>query len=425
MKDGARLQGGAGARALLERSAGVKPDYLEDFPFNEHNAEVREVWEAYNDGRSLRTPVILGINARYFLLNPDLNVSGVTFRDYSEDPDVMFDCQLAFQRWSKFNLVQDCELGLPERWQVSVDLQNYYDATWLGCQLEYPEGEVPDVRPAFPDQPERLMEKGLPDPFSGTMAEGLRFWERFKERAEKETFLGRPISVNAPWFGIGMDGVVTTACCLLGPESVCLMLGSQPERIHPALQFVTDALVAKVKAWRRMCGIGWPSDGFGIGNDSAALLSVNTYREHILPYDRIIYDTFATQHGRAIHMCGNATHLFPTLHEALNITSFDTGFPVDFGDLRRKLGPEVTIMGGPHVALLKTASAEDVAGETRRILETGILEGGRFILREGNNLAPLTPPANVAAMYSAGRRFGHCAEGYRRWNPLEERKRNA
>jgi uroporphyrinogen-III decarboxylase len=42
----------------------------------------------------------------------------------------------------------------------------------------------------------------------------------------------------------------------------------------------------------------------------------------------------------------------------------------------------------------------------RRILQSGVLEGGRFLLREGNNLAPGTPLENTEAMYYAGREFG-------------------
>ncbi|MCC6485030.1 MAG: hypothetical protein IT209_09315 [Armatimonadetes bacterium] len=399
-------------------------DYLLSFPFEEHNAEIQEMWSAFRAGNPLRTPIILGLNARYFLLNPSLNQRQVTFRRYSENPHVMFDLQLEFQRWSKFNLVQDTELGLPEKWKVWVDLQNYYDATWLGCELEYPDDEVPDVRPAFSDCPEKLMERGLPDPFGGTMADGLRYWERFKERAEKEVFFGRPIEVAEPSFGTGMDGVFTVACCLIGPETVCEMLLCDTERIHQIFGFIAEALVAKVKAWRQKCDLPYPVDGFSTGNDCLALISARTYREHILPYDRLIYDTFATEKNRTLHLCGDAGHLFQTLNTELGITTFDTGFPVDFAALRRTLGPEVTIQGGPHIEMLRSSSMEEVATETRRILESGVLEGGRFVLREGNNLAPLTPPENVAAMYGAGRRFGFCRDGYHRWNPVDRKRLN-
>mgnify|MGYP005871400093 FL=1 len=47
-----------------------------------------------------------------------------------------------------------------------------------------------------------------------------------------------------------------------------------------------------------------------------------------------------------------------------------------------------------------------VRAEARRILQSGVMDGGKFVLREGNNLAPFTPVANVAAMYAACKEFG-------------------
>jgi uroporphyrinogen-III decarboxylase len=130
------------------------------------------------------------------------------------------------------------------------------------------------------------------------------------------------------------------------------------------------------------------------------------YKEHILPYHRRIFDRFGTEKGRGMHLCGDATRHFPTLCAELKIEVFDTGFPVDFGALRSVLGPNICIQGGPHIELLRIGTPQAVADETRRILESGVLEGGRFILREGNNLAPYTPLENTEAMYHAGRTFG-------------------
>ena len=55
--------------------------------------------------------------------------------------------------------------------------------------------------------------------------------------------------------------------------------------------------------------------------------------------------------------------------------------------------------------LIRLNNGIEVTGETKRILESGIMAGGRFILREGNNLAPEISVANVAAMYDAALRF--------------------
>ena len=100
-------------------------------------------------------------------------------------------------------------------------------------------------------------------------------------------------------------------------------------------------------------------------------------------------------------MCGDATHLFKTMHDELGIMSFDTGFPVDHGALRERLGPEVNICGGPGVAPICKGTPDEVYELTTAILQSGVKEGGRFILTEANNLPSNVPEANLEAMYAA------------------------
>lgn len=391
--------------AVLDRME-TTGDRLAGFDFARHNAEVAAMWKAYHAGRPTRVPIILGTNTRYFMREPAANPEAISFREYTEDPRVMFEAQLRFQRWNRFNLLQDAELGPPERWQINVDFQNYYEAAWFGCPVAYYDGEVPDARAGFADCPERVMEHGLPGPFAGIMSKGADYYNRFREWAEEEPFLERPIAVNPPGFGLGTDGPMTVACSLFGPEFVCTAMAAEPDRLRTLLTFITEATIRRMRAWRVMCGIRIPQDGFGMADDSIALISTAMYREHILPHHRRIYETFGTRVDRSIHLCGDSTRHFLTLRDELGIRGFDTGFPVDFGALRRTLGPHVRIQGGPHVELLRRGTPEQVRAEVRRILESGVLEGGLFLLREGNNLAPETPIENTEAMVHAGREFG-------------------
>ena len=48
----------------------------------------------------------------------------------------------------------------------------------------------------------------------------------------------------------------------------------------------------------------------------------------------------------------------------------------------------------------------DVEAEVRRIMLSGVRDGGLFVLREGNNMAPETPIENLEAMVSVGRAMG-------------------
>ena len=385
---------------LLLTDRFAHPDFAR-FDFARHNAGLKSLWTGLDTGGGARPPVILGTNTRYFMFNPGANPDGLDFQKYTGDPDAMFDALLRFQRWNKFNLLQDQELGLPEKWTISPDFQNYYEAGWFGCALHFFPGQVPDTLPDFADAPERVMESGFPDPFGGLLARGLEFWEHFKARAKKETFLDRPIDIGAPGFGCGTDGPMTVACNLFGPDFVCETMAGDPDRLKTLLDFITEATIRRMTAWRKLGGIPVPQENFGFADDSVALISTAMYREHILPHHRRLCDALGTDGPRSIHLCGDSTRHFSTLRDELNIRSFDTGFPVDFGALRRELGPGVRIQGGPHVDFLMRATPEAVRAEVRRILGTGILEGGRFLLREGNNLAPYTPLENTEAMYHA------------------------
>lgn len=109
---------------------------------------------------------------------------------------------------------------------------------------------------------------------------------------------------------------------------------------------------------------------------------------------------------RGIHLCGDVSRHLPLIHEKLGVISFDTGFPINHGALRKALGPEVEVSGGPSVSLLQFGTPEQCYARSRDILQSGIKEGGRFILQEGNNLPPACPLDNLRAVYAACLEFG-------------------
>jgi len=125
------------------------------------------------------------------------------------------------------------------------------------------------------------------------------------------------------------------------------------------------------------------------------------FRELILPYHRRFFNALYGEGPHSMHLCGDATRHFRTIRDELNVWSFDTGFPVDFTWLRKELGPDVEILGGPSVPFLETATPNQVTERVKEILGSGITEGGRFMLREGNNLPPGVSLDNINAMWYA------------------------
>ncbi len=184
---------------------------------------------------------------------------------------------------------------------------------------------------------------------------------------------------------------------------VDLQTYDDPEYARALLDFVTEGTIARIHAHRRLFGLNEVAPDLFFSDDAIQLISSEMLAEFLLPVYRKLKAALTTADRIKIHLCGDATRHFKMLKEELGVYDFETGYPVDFGWLRQELGPEVTIHGGPSAIMLQQASAGEIRAETERILNSGIFYGGRFVLREGNNLAPGTPRANLEAMYETAR----------------------
>jgi hypothetical protein len=377
--------------------------------FERHNAEIKQVWDRYRAGQPIRPPMVLGINTRYTLFDREANPRGVTFEQYFADPDAMLTYQLEHQHFVRHNVVQDAEMGLPkDGWSVWVDLQNVYEAAWLGCPVRFYADQVPDTEPILSDDASKrsIFGRGVPDPCGGFLAKNIAFYEHWKKRrAEGYTFRGLPLK-DVGLGGMGTDGPLTVACNLRGTTEMMTDLVDDPEYARELLDFITTATIARIKAYRAIVGLPEQQGEFWFADDSLQLVSTRMYEEMILPmHQRLVRELSGGAHV-GIHLCGDSTRHFKFLCDRLGVKSFDTGFPVDFAWVREAVGPDVQIQGGPRVALLLQATEGEVRNEVRRILASGVCRGGKFVLREGNNLAPNTPRANLAAMYEACKEFG-------------------
>ena len=380
----------------------------EQIDYSAHNEEVKRVWEAYRAGKPTRVPFVLGINPRYTMFEHPANPRRIEFEQYMADPQIMIERQVEHACWVRHNLPHDVEMGLPERWFVYPDYQNVYEAAWFGCEIEFHKGQVPDTRPILSDERKSLLfDRGIPDPFGGPAMQ--RAWQIYEFMKIKEedgwTYMGRPIQVGSPPGG-GTDGPTTVACNLRGACEFCTDLLDDPAYAEELLDYVTEAAISRIKAYRKRLGHELRPQGFGYADDSIALLSTSMVEQVILPRHRRMIDELSHGGPNSIHLCGNATRHFPLLKERLDIQSFDTGFPIDFAWLRTTLGPNVEILGGPAIPFLESSSVSEISAESKRILESGIMEGGKFVFREANNLSPAVGPDKVAAMYAAAKRWG-------------------
>ncbi|MCS7224635.1 MAG: hypothetical protein NZ959_08795 [Armatimonadetes bacterium] len=233
------------------------------------------------------------------------------------------------------------------------------------------------------------------------------FYQFFVDKMrEGWTFHGKPIVSVTPC-GLGTDGPMTVCCNLRGATEFALDLKEDTDYALQLLDLVTTAIIERIKAYRRHLGMEEKVSSFAFADDSIELLSLEDYRELIFPFHQRLVQELAKEGAAVhIHLCGDAQRHFLFLKEHLRVRSIDTGYPVDLGKARRELGPEVELLGGPSVPLLRFGNPQKVRQTVADILASGVMEGGRFILREGNNLAPGTPLENLFAMWETGKALG-------------------
>lgn len=377
--------------------------------FTAHNEEVRRLREAYNARKPYRVPIEFNLSMRYFIADPAINVDGVTWKQFSEDPEVMFGMYMRRHRWVRHNVLADWEMGTPEKeWPgAAVDFQNIYEAAWLGCEWHYldEDDSPPDIWPMFKEHKELLYDTEIPDPLHGNlMGRVMEFYQYMEDKRRNFEMDGKPVAQT----GVprGTDGLFTLACAIRGATEVCLDMVEDENYYHDLMDFVMRAVRSRIHAWRGFLGVPLKDQNLGFADDSIELLSNGMYRRLVLPYHKQYFDEFSLGGPNSIHLCGRAGQHFKTLRDELNIQAFDTGFPSDLGRCRRELGPDVQLRGNIHPELLRQGPLPALRQGVIDLLQSGVMEGGRFIMCEGNNVAPHTPLEHMRHMYQVGREHG-------------------
>ncbi len=371
------------------------------------DTEKTALWDAYFARQPTRVPLRLNTNPRVVLLDPEWNPEGYTFEDAARDPETHVEIALRHELYRRRVLGPRSDLPAepPEEWAINYWCYNVYDAACLGAEIDYPAEQVPATRP-FVDESNRRsvfdvpIEEPLELPF---VRDGLAFWHEMDRICRNRRFEGRPVRL-VPWELIFTDGPLTIACEVRGGD-ILAELVTDPEYAQELLAFLTRAAILRREAIWKYFGDRLPPAN-GLADDSVALISAKMFRECVLPHHRAWYEAGPAGSVRTMHLCGDATRHFGALHEELGVTSFDTGFPIDFEAMRQELGPEVELTGGPDVPLLLEGTPDQVFERARAILESGVKEGGRFVLQEGNNLPPHVPLENLDALYRACLAFG-------------------
>ncbi len=352
-----------------------------------------------------------GGNSRVVVLDPALNPEGYTYEQMLNDPTVPPIMQSRFDEYWNTTVARTCDMieRLPDEWGLSVEYHNTYDPAYFGGKVHYLDGQVPTCHPFLTlDDVDEFMRQDYSKPLENPyIKDRLRFRDELIKASADFKYLGRKGKVLH--FTLGFDGPLTVAYMLFG-EDIFMLLAAEPEKAKKLMMFITQAAIVRNEALNELAGRPKIASDGGLADDAIQLISTKMYEDLILPSHEFWYahgsKAAAGSGSRGMHCCGDGTRHFKTIAEKLGLSYFDTGFPVDFGWLRSQLGEGVHISGGPPIHMFTGSRPEQLFDYTRDLLQSGILAGRRFGLREGNNMPPQVPLENMRAVYQACLEYG-------------------
>jgi uroporphyrinogen decarboxylase len=350
-----------------------------------------------------RVPVLPAIAHRFLV--PQV---GTKFRDYYADPEVMLRTQILAQKWLLENVRTDA-YSITGPWVGAwTDFQNNFEAGSLGCEIIFPENDIPWVGPGWVKNEadlRRLEAMGFIR--SGLNGKQIAYRKAMIDIASKYPvrFQGGPVFFPGEKASLThtSDGPFGVAGDLMGKTEIFLAAIERPDFVRELLRIVTDKLIAYLDFCWEEEGLPCPRD-FAWTDDLAVSLSAETYRALVLPFEKRLRFHFD---GRvSLHMCGRTDHLLATFVDDLRIHEYQGfGYEVDLAHIASVMGGKVVLLGNVNPMLIHSGTPDQVREATRRVIERlAPLRG--FIVQDGNNIPPGSPLENINALMEAAELYG-------------------
>ena len=205
-------------------------------------------------------------------------------------------------------------------------------ASLLGGQWHFHEDNYPWVSSlGSTDAIERLLARNAPIDFNaGVMPQSTKTLEFYREHLADYPNCRQAIQISLP----DLQGPIDTADILWGSEIFAEIL-ARPQLVTAMLTKVVDAMLQVVQHYRplavdKLDPLANTQHGYNIPgrllirDDSAIMVSPDTYRRMILPHDARLLKELG---GGAIHFCGSGGHLIEPMLEIPELRGIDMGDP--------------------------------------------------------------------------------------------------
>jgi uroporphyrinogen-III decarboxylase len=212
--------------------------------------------------------------------------------------------------------------------------------------------------------------------------------------------------------GAGIIGPMVIAGDLMSVEELSLAFYDRPDYVRELLDIIVDKSIEWINAavevsQGRLAFANDFHEGFiFVGDDGTAQMSPQLIEQFALEPTKRLADAVRKSGFRVMaHNCGKADHLLHYWADEIGIDRY-IGFSylTDKDLLREKMGGRITLIGGIDTAKLHDGTPETVKEDVRNNLRVFSDVQG-FVLMDGHNVAPGTPPENLSAVTEGAREF--------------------
>lgn len=316
----------------------------------------------YPDSRILFRPILMHFAARF---------AGKTYGEFASNYKTLVECNL--KSMDHFDLDM-----------VGLISDPYRETAAFGANVTFPDEAVPMCQEIIIKSIEDIKSLKNPDVYKT---------ERTLDRIKGAELFQKELKGEAPVIG-WVEGPLAEACDLAGISNMLMYLMADPDFCNMIMDkcviTAKDFAKAQIEAGCQIIGMG-----------DAICSQIDTFT----------YDTFVKErHGEIInfihdcggkvklHICGNITHLLPSIRE-LNADILDLDYQVDMDEAFDILGSDVIRCGNINPVLVEERSAEEIFEATKFLIEKE--KNRKFIFSAGCEITVNTSHENLMAMRKA------------------------
>ncbi len=299
-------------------------------------------------------------------------LTGVNYRDYCIDP--LCHCKAAIQ----MSEILNCD------W-VTVMSDPYAESEAFGLNVEYPDNAMPHETGLLILEPSDIDKLTIP------VIENSKRMQGRVDQIRHFVELGKDRFFIVGW----VEGAVAEYADLRGLGSVCLDFYDCPDKVHKALDIITEnalnLITAQVKAGAHC---------IGIGDAVCSQIGPELYQEFAMEKEQIMIDHIHSLGALAkVHICGDTTEIIPFLAKiGADIIDVDH-LASDMAGFASYLKPNQVLCGNADpVSVIANGTPEKIKAYVKNIHEQ---TNGRTIVSAGCEIIPGNSMENLKAFQQA------------------------